>query len=73
MFIKRRKRPRTDRTDRKDDRQERLHARRDDKVKQWDARAGCFKWLAFCALMVVILVYGFKSGLWQSIISLFTK
>ena len=61
------------RTDRKDDRRERLHEKREDKVRLWNARAGCFKWLAFCAMMVVILVYGFKSGLWQSIISLFSK
>ena len=66
----RKKKPRTDR---KDDRRERLHEKREDKVRLWNARAGCFKWLAFCAMMVVILVYGFKSGLWQSIISLFSK
>jgi hypothetical protein len=59
------------RKDKNGGRDDRLHNRREDKAKLWNARAGCFKWLALCAVAVIILVYGFKAGFLTSLLKMF--
>ena len=61
------------RKDNRVDRDERRHTRREDKTNLWNARAGCFKWLAICVAGAVALAYGVRAGALQSLLTMFGK